>query len=345
MVNRPLPARLGLLLPLTVALASSAAWAQQEVVALHPCVITGGKPKSPTAELEAVCALEVARTTVRLVPSTTVREHLEKEARGSCARAKNRNACLGKLASATGATRTLYITIAPNAPRLARITGQVLDANGKVLEQKKLELPRARNQQARDTVRFAVAQLLPQLALTSAPLVPMATEPVAPLEPTPAQPEPEPTPAQPEPLPLEPLAVAPPRSDKPLPVPIPIAPPPEPPSRTWKTPAGIAGVGAGVVGLGLATLFTLQANDATKELNAFYANGTAPVRTDDTVQRIRELRDSADSKRTLALVSGAAGVVLAGAGAVLWLTDTPPAPGTARLSVGPGSVGLLVVLP
>jgi hypothetical protein len=39
-------------------------------------------------------------------------------------------------------------------------------------------------------------------------------------------------------------------------------------------------------------------------------------------------------------------VALAGVGAALWLTDSPPErPGSARLLAGPGGVGLLVWTP
>ncbi|XXF77367.1 hypothetical protein P2318_30595 [Myxococcaceae bacterium GXIMD 01537] len=337
MVKRPRTSRPGLLLGLAVALASTAAWAQKEVVALHACVISGGKPKAPTAELEAVCALEVSRTNVELINSTSVRAALEKNAGGSCAKAKNRNACLGKLATDTQARHALFITVAPYAPT-TRVTGVVVDPSGKVVEQKSLQLARVRNQPPRDALRIAVAQLLAQLALTSAPATAF-TEPIPSLEPTPAQPP------QPEPPAVAQAPVTPAAPQQAL------TPPPAEPSsgRTWKTPAGIVGVGAGVVGLGLAALFTVQSNDDVEKLNAFYANGAAPQLNDENVAEINRLRDDADSKRTLAIASGAAGVVLAGVGAVLWLTDgpstKPPAPGTARLLAGPGSVGLLVVLP
>jgi hypothetical protein len=339
MVNRPVPPRLGLLLALSALLIGPAAWAQKEYVALHPCVITGGKARAPTAELEAVCALEVARTNVELVPSSAVRESLEKDARGSCARAKNRNGCLGRLASATRATRALYLTVDAYSRR-TRITGLVVDTSGKVVEQKSLELPRIPNQPPRDTVRIAVSQMLAQLALTSAPLASLS-EPAPTLEAPPAGPPPPPqetlpslTP--PEPSPQQQVVTAPPPAPEP------------PPGRSWKTPVGLVGVGVGAVGLGLGTFLALDADKQAKEFNQRYFDANeAPKSTPQ--QKFFDDRDAIKSKRTLAVVSGAAGLVLGGVGAVLWLTDgpsdKPKKAGDTRLSAGPGNVGLLVVLP
>lgn len=337
MVNRPVSPRLGFLLALAAFFIGPAAWAQKEYVALHPCVITGGKAKASTSELEAVCALEVARTNVELVPSSAVRDTLEKDAKGSCARAKNRNGCLGRLASATHATRALYLTVDAFSRR-TRITGLVVDPNGKVVEQKSLELPRVANQPPRDTVRIAVSQMLAQLALTSAPLAtltePAPTLEAEPLGPPPPPKETAPSLTPPEPAPQKPVAAA--------------APPEAPQGRTWKTPVGIAGVAAGVVGVGLATLLVLDADKEAKAFNDTYYPGTSAPPLEQQAQLLED-RDSIDSKRTLGIVSGAAGVVLAGVGAYLWISDGPSdAPkkaGSARLSAGPGSVGLLVVLP
>jgi hypothetical protein len=339
MVNRHVFPRLGLLPALAALLIGPAAWAQKEYVALHPCVITGGKAKAPTAELEAVCALEVARTNVELVPSSAVRESLEKDARGSCARAKNRNGCLGRLASATRATRALYLTVDAYSRR-TRITGLVVDTMGKVVEQKSLELPRIPNQPPRDTVRIAVSQMLAQLALTSAPLASLA-EPAPTLEAPPAGPPPPPqetlpslTP--PEPSPQQQVVTAPPPASEPR------------QGRTWKTPVGLAGVGVGAAGIALGVVLAVQAEGQAKDFNdRYYPGNRAPlVGLRDEV--LRE-RDSVDSKRTLAVISGAAGAVLGGVGAVLWLTDgpsdKPKKAGDTRLSAGPGNVGLLVVLP
>lgn len=339
MLNRSVPPRLGLLLALSALLVAPGAWAQKTYVALHPCVITGGKAKAPTSELEAVCALEVARTNVDLVPSSVVRETLEKDAKGSCARAKNRNGCLGRLASATRATRALYVTVDAFS-RKTRITGLVVDTQGKLVEQKSLDLPRIPNQPPRDTVRIAVSQILSQLALTSAPLessaetIPTLEAPPEGPPPPPEQPRPNLQP--PEPSPQQPVVVAPP----------PAAAEP-PPGRSWKTPVGIAGVGAGVVGLGLGAFFLLDAEGQAKDFNDTYYGNGAPA-----LEREAQLladRDDINSKRTLAIVSGAAGVVLGGVGAYLWLSDGPSdqprKAGSARLSAGPGNVGLLVVLP
>jgi len=338
MLNRPFSPRLGLLLTLAALLVAPSAWAQKEYVALHPCVITGGKAKAATSELEAVCALEVARTNVELVPSSVVRETLEKDAKGSCARAKNRNGCLGRLASATRATRALYLTVDAYS-RKTRITGLVVDPNGKVVEQKRLELPRIPNQPPRDTVRISVSQMLAQLALTSAPAASIV-EPAPTLEAPPAGPPPPPqenlpslTP--PEPKPQEPVVVAPPVAPEPV------------ASSSWKTPVGIVGVAAGVVGAGVGTFLVLDADKQAKDFNErYYGNGAPEIAQQ---AQLLEDRDSINSKRTLGFVSGAAGVVLAGVGAYLWISDgpsdQPKKAGSARITAGPGNVGLLVVLP
>jgi hypothetical protein len=341
MLNRSVPPRLGLLLALSALLVAPGAWAQKAYVALHPCVITGGKAKAPTSELEAVCALEVARTNVDLVPSSVVRDTLEKDARGSCARAKNRNGCLGRLASATRATRALYVTVDAFS-RKTRITGLVVDTEGKLVEQKSLDLPRIPNQAPRDTVRIAVSQILSQLALTSAPLESTA-ETIPTLEAPPEGPPPPPQETRPNLQPPEPS-----------PQPVVTAPPPaaEPAvGRSWKTPVGIAGVGAGVVGLGLGAFFLLDAEGQAKDFNEdYYGNGAPSLeRKEQLLADVVRVRDDINSKRTLALVRGAAGVVLGGVGAYLWLSDGPSdqprKAGSARLSAGPGNVGLLVILP
>jgi hypothetical protein len=102
------------------------------------------------------------------------------------------------------------------------------------------------------------------------------------------------------------------------------------------------------VGVGLATFLVLDADKEAKAFNDTYYPGTSAPPLEQQ-QQLLEDRDSINSKRTLGIVSGAAGVVLAGVGAYLWISDgpsdKPKKAGSARLSAGPGSVGLLVVLP
>jgi hypothetical protein len=340
MLNRL--ARYGPLLALSVALLAPAARAQapqREMVALHPCVITGGKKKAEVAELEAICATSALRETMNLVPSSEVRAFLDAEARGSCAKAQNRNNCLGRLAAATQASRTLYITLNPFTPKSTRITGLVVDATGKKIEERPLELPRLASQSPRDVVRFAVAQLLEQLDVAKAPpedILPRALTP---------EPEPEPEPIATLPPPPEPSTTQ--------------APPPslvtqgqEPPrGRTWKTPAGITGVALGAVGLGVAGFLGNDSNKKAKQFNDAFAGELPPQ---PQLVELERLRDQSRSRKTAATISAGVGAAFAVGGAILWLTDGASSSGakastarvgSTRILAGPGQVGVLVFLP
>ncbi|MFL5346809.1 MAG: hypothetical protein ACJ8AT_18665 [Hyalangium sp.] len=360
MVNHP--SRYGLLLALSVALLAPTARAQQapprERLALHPCVITGGDKsnavakksaggkkgaatkKPDIAELEAVCATAAIRDTMNLVPSTDVRAFLDKEAHGSCAKAQNRNMCLGKLAAATKASRTLYLTLDPFNPKVTHITGLVVDESGNKIEEKPLDLPRLPNQPAGDVIRIAVSQILDRLDTT---------------KPTPLELVPVPG-GQPD-LPL--LATQPNPTATPAPSPTVTAPPSAPVAsvrqeahhRTWKTPAGITGMALGGVGLIASGVLVTSANSKAKEFNDAFKDGLPPSAE---TARLAKLRDDAKSQQSLAAISAGAGAALAVGGLVLWLTDgssssesasSHPKVGTTRILAGPGQVGVLVWLP
>lgn len=359
--------RNGLLLALPVLLLAHAAAAQapqQERIALHPCVITGGK-KADTSEIEAVCTIAAIRPTMDLVPSAEVLKFFEDEAcatakdraacvaklhapkgprakdtKGSCAKAKNRDACLGRLAAATKATRTLYITLNPYTPKVTRITGIVVDTSGKRVEERSMELPRLASQTPSDAVRYAVGQLLDKLDVAKAPLPELLPPSLTPT----AEPEPlfaQPTPATPP---------TPPPAATPAPTPVVTQAPAPPPGRTWKTPVGITGMALGAVGLGVAGYFVTSSNKDAKDFNDAFAAG---LPNQSETARLAKLRDDAESKRSTATISAGAGAALAVGGAILWLIDRPSgsAPpeekkaGTARILTGPGQVGVLVVLP
>ncbi|WP_375773433.1 hypothetical protein NR798_22000 [Archangium gephyra] len=116
--------------------------------------------------------------------------------------------------------------------------------------------------------------------------------------------------------------------------------------RTWKTPVAYTSAGVGVAAGLLAGFFAIQAGNAHGDLAKFYENGDAPPPS--RVDEVAGLRKDIERNRTLALVSGGAGVGLVGVGAILWFIDKPSetkAPGTASLSIGPGSVRLHVLLP
>lgn len=334
MVNRP--SRCGLLLALAVALVAPTVRAQapqRERIALHPCVITGGK-KADVSELEAICATAAVRETMRLVPSADVRAFLEKE-HGSCAKAKNRNGCLGRLAASTQATRALYITINPFTPKSTRITGLVVDETGKKIEEKPLELPRIANQPPRDVVRFSVSQLLDQLDVAKGP--PLEVLPT-PMPGTPPEPEPSSVVAQPTPTPA---AVAPPITTVTQEAP--------PRGPTWKTPAGITTLAVGGAGLVASGVLVFLSNSDAKKFNDQFNGGNPALGT--STDQLVTLKDSVESKRKLAAISAGAGAALAISGAILWLTDesgpkkSSGKPGTARILAGPGQVGVLVLLP
>lgn len=324
--------RPALLLVLGFLLAPSA-WAQTDLVALHPCAIVDVKDKQQVDDLQVICATEIARGDVQLVPSDQVRAFLDKEAKGSCARAKKPAECLGKLATATQASRAVLITLSPG--QLTRVSGLVVSSKGEVVDQKNVQLRNRSQQPQEELVRTAVTRLREQLNLTPLKIAPLVEQPPSP--PLVAAPAPEPTP-----------------------VPAPAAPPPErayveetvmerqqalSTGRTWKTPAAYASAGTGVAALGLAVFLAIGGNNAMLESNEYYANNNLPVRSE--LERIADLREEATDKRTLAGVSAAIGAALAGTGVYLWLSDRPasPTPGATSLLVGPGGISLHGVLP
>jgi hypothetical protein len=336
--------RCGLLLVLSAGLLARTAGAQapqRDRIALHPCVITGGK-QTNISDLEALCATAAVRENMNLVPSTEVRAFLEKE-RGSCAKAKNRNACLGRLAAATNASRTLYITLNPFTPKSTRITGLVVDDTGKKVEERPLELARIANQPPSDVVRSAVFQLLEQLNVSNA----SAQESLAiPLTPG-APPEPDPV-AAPSPAPAPaPTVTAPPSQS----APIASVKQEAPRGRTWKTPAGISGMAVGGAGLIVSGILISSSNSKAKEFNDAFKNGLPPQ---SEMARLGMLRDDAESQRKTATIAAGVGGALAVGGAILWLMDgssssaspsTQGKVGTTRILAGPGQVGLHVLLP
>lgn len=94
--------------------------------------------------------------------------------------------------------------------------------------------------------------------------------------------------------------------------------PVEPESRGWRPPVGWTGVGLGVVGLGLGTLFAILASDAASE-----SAGLTPAQAD----RHRQLSEDVDDYRLGMWISYGAGAafLLAGAAVLLWPeTDESP---------------------
>ncbi|ADO69043.1 hypothetical protein [Stigmatella aurantiaca] len=346
----------GLLLALSAALLFPVAGAQaaaRERIALHPCVITGNK-KASASDLQLACVTAAVRDNIDFVPSTEVNAFFEeekakdkpkkgkkKEAAVSCASKKllkERDACLGRLASTTQAARSLYLSIqftyVRGALKGTRITGRAVDASGKLIEEKLKDLILSSPIPPEpELVRSAVSQLLDQLETTRPPepeFIPQS------LTDKPIEPDPAPTVAQPTPA-APPLKAEPP-------------PPPRPRGRTWMTPAGIAAGGAGIVGLGVATAFLLGADSKAKDFNQAFAEGNLPTR--DELPGLIQLREDGESQRKNGKLIMIAGGALLAAGGALFGIDTAlkdksstPAAGTTRILAGPHQVGILVLLP
>ncbi len=320
---RPLLLTLGLLL-------APAASAQTDLVALHPCAIVGEKDKNKVQDHQTTCATEIARGDFQLVPSDLVRAFLDKEPKKSCAQAKKPSECLGRLATATQASRAVLITLDPG--QLTRVSGLVVNAQGEVVDQKSIQI-RSRGQPQTELIRTAITRLREQLNLVPLKVTPLVEQPAPPplvaTAPPPAQ-EPPPATVEERPASAPPAAVS-----------------QRAPSdgRTWKTPVAYASAGAGVAALGLAGFFAISGNTAMVKSNEPYANNRYPPQSE--LGNISELRKQATTQRILAGVSTTVGAALIGTGVYLWLHDKPatPAPGIAALSVGPGGVSVLGVLP
>ena len=284
-----------------------------ESVALHPCVIVG-EAGADAENLGATCATVVAKRDVELTSSTAVREFLAKEPEQSCAGQAAPEQCLARLARSTHAARSLLITLAPFA-RTPFARALIVERMGTTLT-KELPVKRKRGENTAAYVRRSVEELLEQVDLNPVEIAPLVAED-----------------PKPEPVTAAPTAATPSPALQPL--------PPASPPRTWRTPAGFAGLGVGAVALGLAGVFTFQANDALDQLDALYGdNGYALPDLPEATQ----LRERADSRQRLTLVSGIVGAgLLAGGGYLLW-SDRDAARkapiGKARVMLGPSGAAL-----
>jgi hypothetical protein len=112
------------------------------------------------------------------------------------------------------------------------------------------------------------------------------------------------------------------------------APPPAPAAHSGsgrRTAAIVVGA-VGVVGLGLGTLFGLQAKSAWSEAKSHCT--AYPYQCDSEAV---DQRSSANSKATVSTVAFIAGGVALGVGAVLWLTAGPSKSDSVALGFGPGA--------
>jgi len=121
-----------------------------------------------------------------------------------------------------------------------------------------------------------------------------------------------------------------------LPPPAAVSQPQVIPTRTWRTPTGIALTATGAVALGLGVLFQVKANDSTSKFNQAYAGGAAPLPSQ--VGTVDGYRSDTHTQQTLAYVGYAVGAVALGTGLWLWITDGK-ATGTTVVA-GPGSVSV-----
>ncbi|MFY0571693.1 hypothetical protein ACN28E_48800 [Archangium lansingense] len=319
-------------------LLAPAASAQTDSIALHPCAIVGEKDKNTIQDYQATCATEIARGDVQLVPSDQVRAFLDKEPKKSCALAKKPSECLGRLATATQASRAVLITLNPG--QLTRVSGLVVNPKGELVDQKSIQI-RSRGQPQAELVRTAITRLREQLNLVPLKATPLVEQPAPPPLVTTAPPPAE--------VSEQPRDTA--QAEQPAP---PVSAPPDalgvskqaPSGGSWKKPVAYTSAGVGIAALGLAGFFVIDGNNAMVESNKPYENNQYPPQSD--LGRISELRAKASQQRVLAGVSAAVGVALVGTGVYLWLDDrraATPTPGVAAFSVGPGGVSIVGFLP
>lgn len=119
--------------------------------------------------------------------------------------------------------------------------------------------------------------------------------------------------------------------------------------RSWKTEAYIA-AGVGSAALVGGVVLGILAGNASGKLEAEYQNGAAP--TPDRAAEVGALRDDVKLYRNGAIACAGLAVVGGGVAALLWPSGQPSgaqaktaSPGSASLSIGPGGVGLQVLLP
>jgi hypothetical protein len=136
-----------------------------------------------------------------------------------------------------------------------------------------------------------------------------------------------------------PVAVVPP--PEPAPAPPPAAPPPEEKGNGLRV-ASYAALGVGVVGLGVGTVFALQANGKYSDANDLCPSFPCQLSQDDATKRA-ELGDQGSSARTVSLVGFIVGGVGVATGVTLFIVSGNKGK-QAGMSVAPvlglGSAGL-----
>jgi len=109
-----------------------------------------------------------------------------------------------------------------------------------------------------------------------------------------------------------------------------VAEPPSPPTHPLKY-IGLATAGAGLVAIGVGTVFALQAKSKWNDAKDLGCDDNGTCRT----QAGADLVDDAHSKATVGTIAFTAGIALAAGGVAMWLL-APKATMTPEVSVGPG---------
>ncbi|WNG34332.1 hypothetical protein F0U61_12355 [Archangium violaceum] len=322
------------LLLATALLLAPLARGQSESVAIHPCVVKGGSPNT-AKKLQGVCTQAIgAAEGVKTTES-------------ACARSKSSNdflSCLGRLARDNQASRSVLVTLSLQPGNKVGLSGIAVGPEGQKLEQKDIA---AQSVKAGSPMESFVQTQVEELRKQLIPAPP-------PPEPKQAEPTPPASSVQSARVEQQPQgvsgsntqgAVTGESTEKPELVPSVTETQKRAESRTWKTPVAYAAGGTGVAAGVLAVVFAIQAGNAYDKLDAEYQNGAAPPPS--RAAEVAGLRDDINRNRTLAGVSAGVGAALVATGAVLWFIDKPSEPkaGSASLSVGPGGVGLSVLLP
>jgi hypothetical protein len=115
--------------------------------------------------------------------------------------------------------------------------------------------------------------------------------------------------------------------------------------RSWKTPAGWAAGGVGLLAAGAGVVFGLQSSSAWSDFNAHYQDGRAPDVS--RADALKALQDRAESKKGLATASFiTAGVGLVAGTYLLWSDISLPflkrSEARAEISAGPSSLWVTI---
>lgn len=280
------------------------------VIAAHPLAVVGVAP-AESEEFSAVYATELARLNVDLADSVLVRSFLEGQG-GSC---QGKEACLAQLAKAAKANSALWVTLAPFTPKIV-MSAKLVRADGSVARSVAgLEFEKSARSPSSDDIRKACRKLFDTLRLTELELPSLVEEDHGNGNSNPNANGNNPNPNVTNP----PAAVT------------------TTTERTFKSKLGLGFAAAGLVGLGVGTVFALQNQSTGDEFERLYQSGH--FSPDQSAELLR-LKNQADSQRTISAIGFIGGAVLLGAGAYLYVSDTPSGP-TASLVVGPSSIGVV----